>query len=553
MPIKKVKITNFKHFKDTFTIELDEGVNILVGKNGEGKSTILEAINLALTGFYHGRAVSRELSQYLFNTDAVKEYIAAIQSGDFAFSPPSISIELFYDSSNGNPEFEGNRNSERVNGICGFSFNISFNEKYRDSYTHFLHDKRESISTLPLEYYEVTWETFSRKIITPKDIKLSSSFVDSSRNTYRSISDVYIARIIKNSIEDEDRLILSQEYRELASRFAQTEAINSINQKLNRVEKPFISGEKVTLSVDIGSNASWENPLIALANDIPFSYIGKGSQCILKTELSLRSKEHENAGIVLIEEPECHLSHSNLQKLVSHIEQQSFGKQIIISTHSSYVTNRLGLRKVIMIANKKQSQLKALPEDTATFFKKLSGYDTLRYILCDRAFLVEGPCDALIIERAYKDKWGKYPADEGYDIIEVGTSFSRFLELAESLKIETAIVTDNDGKPEALNAKYAKYNNCSHITICYEPEAIMLPENLKGSLEENYNYNTLEPCLYRSNGASKLCEILEIPNESEAHLLKYMKRNKTDCALKISSSEASITYPNYIQRAISKK
>ena len=70
MPIKKVRITNFKHFKDTFTIELDEGVNILVGKNGEGKSTILEAINLALTGFYHGRAVSRELSQYLFNTDA---------------------------------------------------------------------------------------------------------------------------------------------------------------------------------------------------------------------------------------------------------------------------------------------------------------------------------------------------------------------------------------------------------------------------------------------------------------------------------------------------
>ena len=78
-------------------------------------------------------------------------------------------------------------------------------------------------------------------------------------------------------------------------------------------------------------------------------------------------------------------------------------------------------------------------------------------------------------------------------------------------------------------------------------------DTLWSIVEENYNYNTLEPCLYRSNGASKLCEILEIPNESEAHLLKYMKRNKTDCALKISSSEASITYPNYIQRAISKK
>ena len=107
MPIKKVRITNFKHFKDTFTIELDEGVNILVGKNGEGKSTILEAINLALTGFYHGRAVSREMSQYLFNIESVEEYIKAIQSGNFSISPPSVSIEVFYDTSNGNPEFEG--------------------------------------------------------------------------------------------------------------------------------------------------------------------------------------------------------------------------------------------------------------------------------------------------------------------------------------------------------------------------------------------------------------------------------------------------------------
>lgn len=553
MSIKKIKITNFKHFKETFTIELDEGVNILVGKNGEGKSTILEAINLALTGYYHGRAVSRELSQYLFNLEAVKEYIAAVQSGDFSFSPPSISIEVFYDSPNGNPEFEGNRNSEKVNCICGFTFNISINEKYRDSYTHFLHNKRETISTLPLEYYEVTWETFARKIITPKDIKLNSSFVDSSRNTYKSISDIYVARIIKNSMEEEERLVLSQEYRELASKFAQTAAIYSINQKLNSIEEPFISGEKVTLSVDVGSNASWENPLIALANDIPFSYIGKGSQCILKTELSLRSKEHENAGVVLIEEPESHLSHSNLQKLVAHIEHQSLGKQIIISTHSSYVTNRLGLRRVIMIANKKQSCLKDLSGDTANFFKKLSGYDTLRFILCEKAFLVEGPCDALIIERAYKDKWEKYPADDGYDIIEVGTSFSRFLELAKSLKIDTIVVTDNDGAPEILNDKYAKYNDCNHITICYEHEAIPIPEDLENCLGGKYNNNTLEPCLLRSNGVSKLCEILDISNEDEASLLKYMKNHKTDCALKISSSEVSLTYPDYIQRAISKK
>lgn len=49
--IKKVRIKNFKCFKDWFELDLNGGINILVGNNEEGKSTILEAIHLALTGF----------------------------------------------------------------------------------------------------------------------------------------------------------------------------------------------------------------------------------------------------------------------------------------------------------------------------------------------------------------------------------------------------------------------------------------------------------------------------------------------------------------------
>ena len=49
MFIRKVKIHNFKCYRD-FEITLEEGLNIVVGDNEAGKSTILEAINLALTG-----------------------------------------------------------------------------------------------------------------------------------------------------------------------------------------------------------------------------------------------------------------------------------------------------------------------------------------------------------------------------------------------------------------------------------------------------------------------------------------------------------------------
>lgn len=73
MSIKKIKIKNFKCFGDEiFEIELNKGLNVLVGNNEAGKSTILEAIHLVLTGMYCGKPIRSELSQYLFNRMTIK-------------------------------------------------------------------------------------------------------------------------------------------------------------------------------------------------------------------------------------------------------------------------------------------------------------------------------------------------------------------------------------------------------------------------------------------------------------------------------------------------
>lgn len=51
MKIKKITIKNFRSFKNSTTIEFEENYTTLVGKNGTGKTSVLEAINLA-TSFY---------------------------------------------------------------------------------------------------------------------------------------------------------------------------------------------------------------------------------------------------------------------------------------------------------------------------------------------------------------------------------------------------------------------------------------------------------------------------------------------------------------------
>lgn len=94
MAIQKVKIRNFKCFKGIFELELNKGLNILVGNNETGKSTILEAIHIALTGLYGGRNIRNELSQYLFNKEVVDMYIESVNKGT-PFPPPTIEIEIF--------------------------------------------------------------------------------------------------------------------------------------------------------------------------------------------------------------------------------------------------------------------------------------------------------------------------------------------------------------------------------------------------------------------------------------------------------------------------
>lgn len=47
--ISKIRLINFKHFRD-YTLLPNEKMNILVGDNEVGKSTVLEAINMVASG-----------------------------------------------------------------------------------------------------------------------------------------------------------------------------------------------------------------------------------------------------------------------------------------------------------------------------------------------------------------------------------------------------------------------------------------------------------------------------------------------------------------------
>lgn len=541
MRIQKVKISNFKCYKDTFELVLNERLNIIVGNNESGKSTIIDAINLALSGWFKGRYVFNELTQYLFNKESVDEYLNSLKNGT-PLPLPSIAIELFF-SENTPAIFRGNKNSENSDSY-GLTFRIEFDEKYLEEYNLLLQEK--SIHSLPIEYYQFYWESFARdEKITPRVIPIKSALIDSSSNRQQNGSDVYIGQIIKNFLETKDVVDISQSHRKMKDVFVQQDAIKNINSKIQ--SNSDITNRKVELSVELSTKNAWENSLVTYIDDIPFHFLGQGEQSVLKTKLALSHKKALEANILLIEEPENHLSHSKLNTLINDLKAGAENKQIIINTHSSFVANKLGLDSLILLNDLKTIKLTDLKKDTFEYFKKLSGYDTLRLILCKKAILVEGDSDELIVQKAFMNKYeNTLPIDNGIDVISVGTSFLRFLEIAEKINKQTIVITDTDWSLDAIQEKYSDYlgaNKKDNIEISYDATLDSGELLVSG---KPFNYNTLEPKVLKANSLELLNNIFNKKFETEDEMHKFMKKNKTNCALLLFETNVNFVIPSYI-------
>ena len=85
--IKSLHIEGFKKFA-TLDVQFNEHMNILVGENEAGKSTILDAIKTVLNQQY--RNVDKSVLRDLFNT----QIVAAFQANPSVKTLPRILIEV---------------------------------------------------------------------------------------------------------------------------------------------------------------------------------------------------------------------------------------------------------------------------------------------------------------------------------------------------------------------------------------------------------------------------------------------------------------------------
>ncbi len=76
MVIEKIKISNFKRYYGTHTINFNEKYNVIIGNNESGKSTIFTALDLVLSGSRN--KIDNIGLESLFNKQIINEFIVNI-------------------------------------------------------------------------------------------------------------------------------------------------------------------------------------------------------------------------------------------------------------------------------------------------------------------------------------------------------------------------------------------------------------------------------------------------------------------------------------------
>lgn len=525
----------FKRFTQ-FELELNPTFNVIVGDNETGKSSLLEAIGLVLTGQYDGRLIQYAIDPYLFNAATVRDFFAKHQNSEYA-PPPRVLIEAYLESAGDDPaiaKLKGTNNTKSED-CPGLAMAIEVDSNHVESLKEYAADDSNPI-VLPVEFFRVAWRSFSGDGVTLRTLPFRATTIDTSLGRMYRGPNKYLSQVVNDVLTESQRRDLSLEYKKLQHRFAQEPGVTAINKHLEKQGNP-ATAKKLTVQMDMSSRASWDSAITAHLDDLPFDCAGKGEQCRVQLRLAIAGAEQSQ--VLLIEEPENHLSHSHLNMLMNDIRKDCANRQVIITTHSGFVLNKLGIDNLRLVSHDGQpATLTGLTSDTKDYFMKLPGYDTLRLILSKRCILVEGPSDELIVQRAYKDRHVKLPLEDGVDVISVGSlAFPRFLEIAGLLKLDVRVVTDNDRDVAALQAKYATYLNgtASTIRIFYD---------------DDESCPTLEPQLLKANSLHVLNTILNTMHSDDQALLKYMGRNKTDCALKLFETDQAWVKPDYIIHAI---
>jgi len=337
MYIKNIKIKNMKCF-DEKEFNFSSNFNVLIGDNGNGKTTILDAIAISLGTFFIG--IDGAASRNLFINE-IRKTTNNLETSELLF--PFI--------------LDANFNIENQNINClREQSTLKGKLKYKDANDLIEYGKKltenvrkNKVIDLPLIAYHGTGRLSSQKFKRTNLYKSKTSRFD---GYYAALDPKSIKReFYKWYITFEDEALKFNKDKTLYNAF--NKAITDCVPEWSEIHYSWASQDikgklnftnNKTEWIELSSMSSGFQTMVGLAADIAF-------RCI-----QLNAHLQENAikltkGIVLIDELDMHL-HPNWQKRVVADLKRAFPNiQFIVTTHSPFIVQSLNANEVINLDN----------------------------------------------------------------------------------------------------------------------------------------------------------------------------------------------------------
>ena len=522
MYIANISIENFRGFSGKKVIELNEKLNIFIGHNNSGKTTVIKALQILFDTSY-----SKKLS--------INDFNRQLSINDLKANPPQVVISSILKKNEGEAEY-----SEDIVLVSTMLTKIQRPYEAKITYEFFLPEKEieeyratmTAISSPNIEEYwseiehsflsKYVWKLYGGdeklKTVVDNDIlnKFDFEFMQPIRDVERDLSsgsDSLLKEVIDFFIDYEIKNDTSKTKDEIKGNLQKVkrEFAESSQQLMTKLQGRLTAGEKqiVTYADDTGATFDESSPHFSgVLNEttlysalrltledktgikLPPANNGLGYNNLIYIALLLARMQKDAMGeyygsnaklfsVLAIEEPEAHLHPSLQYRFLKFLNDnmKSNVRQIFISTHSPNITAASKLDNLIVLNKEKEEIEVAYPgrvfdlknkDDKASkaYIERYLDVTKSDMLFAKRIILVEGISEQLLLPIFTRYLNGDL-VDSHVAVINIGGRyFSHFLKLFDRDKSEyainkrVAVITDLDPVRKKAGVKGARFCSC---------------------------------------------------------------------------------------------
>lgn len=448
MILKQLKIWNFRQFssKDDspgLEVQFHNGVNVLIGENDSGKSTIIDAIKIVLQTQSNEYIRITEDDFYLDSAGNSSEIIKieCILS-DFSVEEAKNFIEWL--------QFEKNDAGKTI-----YNLKLTFkawkekNRIFTDLRAGMIGDGNKmdgkARELLKCTYLKPLRDA-EREMASRKGSRLSQILYN--HKSFQEKENHKLVEIIKKANKEIDQYFINDDDVVLQTLKSNVAAFL---EKQSRIEPSFVT-----------SNLQLKSILESLSLNLSEIKPGLGVQNLLfiAAELLLLGQyDDEGIKLALIEEIESHLHPQAQLRLIEYIQNEfdDSGIQFILSTHSTTLSSEINIKNALICKNSKVYSL--APENTKLdkgdylFLQRFLESSKANMFFSQGVIMVEGDAENLLLPTIAKiidSNLSQY----GVSLVNVGSiAFLRYSKIFLQKKqpeilMPVSIITDVDIKPK---------------------------------------------------------------------------------------------------------